>query len=314
MMKIFMRLLKKLKGENGSVLVLSAAAMVVMLGMTAMVVDIGALVLEKNRLANACDAAALAAARELPSRIDARQKAEEYLGFNGVSSGEANISFDAGNTRITVEATRVKDLKFARVLGLRQSSVSARSVAAFGAVSSITGIVPFGIPDQALVFGHEYQLKAAAHEAYGPGNYGALALGLRGAKNYENNLKYGYSGTVSVGDWIETEPGNMSGPTEDGVNYRLSRCTHTPRCTIEHYHPGCPRVCIVPVYAPDSLQGRDEVRIVGFAAFLLKEVGGKGNDSYVSGYFLQTVPSDGLKYTIDPNQTDYGLHATRLIE
>jgi hypothetical protein len=127
-------------------------------------------------------------------------------------------------------------------------------------------------------------------------------------------LKYGYDGIVSVGDWISTEPGNMSGPTEDGVNYRLAQCPHTPECTIEHYNPNCPRVCIVPIFDPTSLQGRDEVQIVGFGAFLLKGVGGGGNECNVSGWFLEMVPPDGLKFTVDPEQADYGLHTARLLD
>ena len=64
----------KLKNDqNGAVLVITAAALIVMLGMMAMVADIGVLALEKTRLQNACDAAALAAAWELPDTFSARQ-------------------------------------------------------------------------------------------------------------------------------------------------------------------------------------------------------------------------------------------------
>jgi Flp pilus assembly protein TadG len=302
------------RDERGTVLVLAAAVMTVLLGFAALVTDVGALVLEKNRLQTACDAAALAAARELPSTEAARQKALEYLGYNGVAPEEAIINFDAGSTKVTVEASRRVDFTFARVFGINSGNVSTRASAVFGSVKSITGVVPFGIPDQPLVYGQEYTLKSGSHDAYDPGNYGALALELRGASSYENNLKYGYGGTVSVGDWVLTEPGNMSGPTQEGVNYRLSRCPHTPGCSIDSYHPDCPRVMIVPIFDPTDLSGRDKVKIVGFAAFLLKGVEGSGNKSNVKGYFLQMVPPEGLRYTIDPNGTDYGLHAAKLME
>ena len=62
MMKSLVSVIAKLRrNENGAILVITAAALMVMLGMTAMVVDIGALALEKTRLQSACDAAALAA-------------------------------------------------------------------------------------------------------------------------------------------------------------------------------------------------------------------------------------------------------------
>lgn len=314
-MKYILNLLERLKKEEqGAVLVIVAVALMAMLGMTALVVDVGALTLEKNRLSNATDAAALAAARELPSPTAAEQIALEYVTYNNVLPEETKVTFNNDNTKITVEATRTVNYTFARVLGINSGTVNARSAAAFGAISSATGVVPFGIPDQTLVFGQKYQLKAASHKDYGPGNYGALALDIPGAKSYENNIKHGYNGWISVGDWIDTEPGNMSGPTKNGINYRLNQCNHNPKCTIASYHPNCPRVMIVPIYEPTSIQGRDEVLIVGFGVFLLDGVGGSGNQSNVSGYFLELVPPEGLRYKIDPNQKNYGLHATRLVE
>lgn len=315
MMKRMHGVLTKIgREERGTVLVLVAAMMTVILGFAALATDVGALALERNRLQNACDAAALAAARELPPTVAAREKAAEYLEYNGVAPEEAVISFDSAGTRVTVEASRQVNFTFARVFGLSGSTVSARASAVFGSVKSITGVVPFGIPDQTLVYGQEYKLKGGSHDEYGPGNYGALSLQFKGASSYENNLKYGYSGPVSVGDWVLTEPGNMSGPTEEGVNYRLNLCPHTPKCTIDSYYPDCPRVMIVPIFDPTDLSGRDEVKIVGFGAFLLKGVEGAGNESVVSGYFLQLVPPEGLRYAVDSSLADYGLHAAKLVE
>ena len=70
---------------------------------------------------------------------------------------------------------------------------------------------------------------------------------------------------------------------------------------------------IVPIYEPASLSGRTKVKIVGFGAFLLKGVSGKGNNSKVTGYFLEIVPPDGLEYILDPNQNDYGLRTAKLV-
>jgi Flp pilus assembly protein TadG len=307
--------LKKLKhDQNGSVLVLAVAAMLAILGVTAFVVDVGNMVLEKRRLQSACDAAALAASRELPSYAVTEERAFEYLALNNVPSENATVIINSDKTKVTVEASKKVEHFFAQVLGKNSTTVSARAAAVYGSIKGMKGVVPFGIPDQILRYGEEYTLKAGSHDEYGPGNYGPLALEFRGASNYTNNLKNGYSGMVKVGDWILTEPGNMSGPTEEGVTYRLNKCPHTPECTIDHYHPDCPRVMIVPIFDPTSLQGRSEVHIVGFGVFLLKGVAGSGNKSTVTGYFLEMVPPDGLDFELDPNQTDYGLHASRLVE
>ena len=61
-----MRLLTRyLREERGSALVLVTVAMVILLGTSALAFDYGRLVLKKRTLANAADAAALAAAQEL---------------------------------------------------------------------------------------------------------------------------------------------------------------------------------------------------------------------------------------------------------
>jgi len=322
--KTMLAVLKKLKNkETGVALVLVAFVLLVLLGMSALVVDVGALVLEKHRLAVACDAAALAAAQELHAPNSAvRQKAEEYLQDNQVLPSEAEISIQRcpcpNGSKVTVEATRTVDFAFAPVLGFDQGTVKAHAAARarFGSVTSISGIAPFGIPEQPLVFGQEYQLKSSSHANYGPGNFGALALGGPGANRYRNNIKYGYNGVISVGDWVTTQPGNMSGPTRQGVTYRINQCPHTPECTIDHYHPNCPKIIIVPIIDPTSMQGRSKVQVVGFGAFLLKGVDGNGINSIVRGYFLETTVPTGLTYTTSPNQTSYGLYvrSAKLVE
>ena len=119
MMKSLVSVIAKLRrNENGAILVITAAALMVMLGMTAMVVDIGALALEKTRLQSACDAAALAAAWQLPDAFSARQMARDYLEMNNVNTSEAIISFNTDNTKVFVKASRNIDFRFAQVLGI----------------------------------------------------------------------------------------------------------------------------------------------------------------------------------------------------
>lgn len=313
-MNILERWNRILQKEDGNVLVIFAVFLMVMIGFAALVVDFGGLKLEQNRLINVADAAALAGARELPDTNMAKQIAEEYARFNGATDDEITVSFPNGSGEIKVEARREKEFFFGKALGVTAGTASANATAAYGAVSGMSGIVPFSIPDQELEYGVEYELKAGSHDDYGPGNYGALALGLKGASSYRNNIRYGYDGIVRVGEWIETEPGNMSGPTEDGVEYRINQCQHTPECTFDNHHPDCSKVMIVPIYDPASIQGRDEVYIVGFGAFFLKEVRGQGNNSSVVGYFIELVPPEGLYVETDPNQDYYGVAKARLIE
>lgn len=303
--------------ERGLTLVLVAAALTAILGFTALVVDIGALFLAKNRLINACDAAALAAAPEIASGYPVNT-AQTYLEKNGIDTASASITVDTVSSKITVEAEKEVNYHFARVLGFEKGRTYARAAAIYGPLTACGGIAPFSVPDQDWVFGQQYTLKVGAGGSEDGsfnihGNFGALALGGQGAKIYEQNIKEGYNGIISQGEWVATEPGNMSGPTYDGVNYLLDQCTHN--CTPDDYRPDCPRLVVVPVYDPNSLeQGRDQVLIVGFAAFFLEGVAGHGNESFVTGTFLETTPPPGTSYDVDPDATDYGLSATKLVE
>lgn len=327
---------KKVNGlvnkEDGFVLVFVAAGMLAFLGITALVVDVGTLALEKRRLQNACDAAALAAAQELYYTGDesqAHQKARQYLENNNVMETPA-VAVDNQTRTVTVSSSRTREMAFIRVAGINTGTVSARAKAVFGAVTKIDGsrcavspLVPFGVPDCAAGFipGEEVVLKYSAGIPQIHGNFGGLALGGRGANNYGNNIKYGYQGTLGIGSRVLTEPGNMSGKTKSGLQYRLEQCPHTPPCTYDGgYDPDCPRVIIVPVYKPQDLYGRDEVEIVRFAVMLLEKATGSGNQCSVYGRFISMAPPSGTKIVIDPylpapsTGPNEGLYAARLLE
>jgi Flp pilus assembly protein TadG len=333
--KLFRLVCKKVKTllgeEDGLAMVFVAAGMLALLGMTALVVDTGILALEKRRLQNACDAAALAAAQELYYTGDessTRQKAVEYLENNNINETPA-ITVDMSTKMVGVSSACNKDLTFARVLGVNTGVVTAGAKAVFGTATIIdcsecacSPLVPFGVPDRAGGFqpGEEVMLKFGAGIPEIHGNFGGLALGGRGARNYGYNIRYGYKGVLSVGSLVTTEPGNMSRMTRGGIQYRLDQCPHTPKCTYDGgYHPDCPRVIIVPVYKPADLRGRDEVEIARFAAMLLEKSVGSGNECKVQGRFLSIAPPPGTKTIVEAAAPDDelpadGVRAARLIE
>ncbi|MGE5587657.1 MAG: pilus assembly protein TadG-related protein [Clostridia bacterium] len=218
---------------------------------------------------------------------------------------------------IQVTISRAVPLGFARIFGFATSKVSASATARVGAARAVTGAVPFSVVKQNFVYGERYILKHGPHApgeepGYGEhhGNFGGLALGGRGGSNYREKIQHGYEGWLEVGQWIETEPGNMSGPTVQGVEYRLAQCHHDPPCTFDKFVKGCPRMVIVPVI--DSLEGvhgRDKVLLVGFAAFFLEGVDGRGSDCNVWGRFIRWATDGELGDT-----QDYGLVAYELVQ
>ncbi|TEB06997.1 hypothetical protein Psch_00535 [Pelotomaculum schinkii] len=305
--------------QRGMALVLVAAGMVAFTGFMALVADVGLLALNKQRLVNAVDAAALAGVHELPVNPDqAKAVAVNYALQNGANPLEPQVGEYLGdpNTKLTVSAARQVEFAFARVLGINSGTVSATATAGLSGIRALNGAAPLAVPDKPFEFGASYTLKVGANSEdpppLGPGTFGALSLGGNGASNYEDNLKYGYSGQLKVGDVVNTETGNMSNPTKRAVDYRMDLCTHTPACTPAHFDPGCPRILFIPVYRENYEAGGQikNITISGFAAFLVDRVTGQGTQSYIEGAFIRLV-IDG---ETSPGQTDYGLQGAKLIE
>ncbi len=299
-----------LKENRGSIAVVAAAAVIGITGIAALAVDVGALYLNRFEAANAADAAALAGAQELPGRPEeALAVAGNYASMNKRADAAAKDTIDPvlskNNTAITVTVTRNVPLFFAKIWGLNFSTVQASATAEVQTYSGgVKGIVPFGIEKQSFVFGQTYTLKLGGGSGYN-GNFQALALGASGASNYVENIKNGYKGKFTIGDWIFTETGNMSGPTASGVSYRLGL---DPSVTFDTVESGSDRIIIVPVIDSLEVSGRTDVQVVGFAAFFLEGSGGGGNDSFVYGKFREMVtPGDGSS-----TAAYYGLSVVRL--
>ena len=301
-----------LNDKKGSVAVITAVAILAVSGMTALVVDAGVLYLNRFQAANAADAAALAGGQELPGRPDeAISVAQNYASMNKKTDPTGTDKVDPvlskNNTALTVTVSRNVPLFFAKIWGLDSSTVQASATAEVQNYSGgERGIVPFGIEKQNFIFGQTYTLKLGGGSGYN-GNFQALALGGSGASVYTSNIKNGFKGSFKAGDWIFTETGNMSGPTAAGVSYRLGL---DPSATFDTVETSSPRIIITPVLDSLLVSGREDVQIVGFAAFVLEGAGGGGNDSFVYGKFREMViPGDGSNAV-----TYYGLSVVRLTQ
>lgn len=322
--------------ERGSIVILLALALTVLLGCGAVVMDLGIIYSERVHLQNAVNAAALAGCQELPGNtVLAQQIAQQYAGQNGIPV--VNINFEDNNLVIDVSTQKEVPTFFARIWGITNEEISVQAKAMMVPPQALTGVIPLSIEQQQLVYGEEYVLKVGAGHApeddgeeddQHNGWFGALALGGNGADVYRTNLENGYAGTLRVGQVVSVEHGNMSGPTAQGINDRLSEDNNCPRNTFNDYERGAPEIVYVPVVKTlnDSGNSIQEVQIAGFAAFFLEGVAGNGNDSIVTGRFIQTFVSnsatssniDDLKATEmameqGDSTTDFGLYTPKLL-
>ncbi len=302
---------KLLKSQRGATVIIFGLIAVILLGFVALVTDVGMMTFHKSRLSNAVDAAALASAQELIYQLSPPEtKAAQYLQKNGYLNSSIEVDLEDDNTAVRVTASYEVEFGLARLLGHNSKKVVATAKGKVLPIIGVNkGIRPFAIEKQVLNFGTQYTLKEGGGDGSG-GNYGGIELGGSGARVYYNNIVNGYDSRLMVGDIVQTEPGNMSGPTENGINHLIGQCTHSPRCTFDHFDPGCPRVITVIIVDDLDVNGRSDVKIIGFASFFLEGVEGSGNESEVTGRFIKTVTSGELGET----QENYGLYGVRLME
>ena len=116
---------------------------------------------------------------------------------------------------------------------------------------------------------------------------------------------------ISVGDWLQIEPGNMRGPTKQGVNDLIAQDPgafwSNATQTVEGSAYGTsPRVIKIALFDPlaTPASGRNHVVISKLGAFFLESV---DNQSTVTGRFMDETTTG---QPCDPNDPAllYGLN------
>jgi len=300
---------------KGQVMVVLAVVIATLLGAVALATDVAIMYVNWARLQKGADSAVLAGANSLPAKPDeATAVAANYAALNGIDPSEITSTTVApDNLSITLHAARTVPYFFARVLGLTDQLISVRATASVpfapgtvgdnggGTSGSTVGqfeLIPIGL-DHMTVF-VDGQALTLHHQQVGPGNWDALALGGRGANNLRNNIKFGYSGPISIGDWVLTEPGKMVGPIDQGFSARIAAALSSdPSGTSANHDLRNPRVVVMSMVDWDHRNGRSEVQVQGFAALWVDGAnGGNINVHFVSQVIQNSKP--------DPNAPFFG--------
>ncbi len=306
-----MRLLNRFKKEqNGTTIIIFVGIITGILAFSALVTDVGYLMVERSKLKNTADAAALAAVREMSvDRSNAYTAAVDYIQKNDKSNPVYEIMIPDSGYIATVKLKKNVYFFFARIFGLISTEIQVQSTAKMAPVVALRGARPLAVPQQTFIYGQPYTLKEDAGDGLS-GNYGAISLGGTGADRYRDNIKYGYNSTLRLGDYIKTETGNLTGPTEDGIKYLLSECDHIPKCTYNNYALNCPRVIAIPVVNTLDVNGKKPIVVVGFASFFVEDYINNGGYSEIKGRFIETIANAEL----GDAATDYGMRSIKLVE
>jgi Flp pilus assembly protein TadG len=247
------------KGEQGSILAMSALGMLSFLLVVGLGVDISHLYLAKNELQNASDAAALAGASglnyDLTGITIATNRAVQTMNsyeFNkqGVVFPRANVrfarnlaDFDAGTdmseasaaspavapdirfVKVTTPQSPVKISFAAMVLG-SSLDLSAQAIAGMSVpLNEFAGYLPVSVVDDddlsTIKPGNLYTFRGGPQSSVSPGNYQVLAIDGSGASDDRIGLASGVRNIVGPGGYVDTKPGVSAGAVGQGLNTRF---------------------------------------------------------------------------------------------
>ncbi|WP_434574260.1 TadE/TadG family type IV pilus assembly protein [Pseudomonas sp. Z3-8] len=259
--------------QGGAVSVLMVIALVAISMMAALALDGGHMLLNKTRLQNAVDAAALGGAKTLSQvsggvnmSSSTRTAALDTLTLNADAAGNAELATaiagnpgafavvelassvygpfsypgptDAKYVRVSVASYQLNGFFWSAVQTMGSDGLGNKRVAAIAtagpsptAPCDLAPLMVCGDTSQynpaagnfwGYRFGDLEVLKTAAGNTspIGPGNFQLLDFGSGGSAVRED-LAGGGSICRSVGDNVQTSPGNKAGPTSQGLNTRF---------------------------------------------------------------------------------------------
>jgi putative Flp pilus-assembly TadE/G-like protein len=234
--------------ERGQTLLIFVLAISVLLGFTAMAIDVGLFFEDRRHFQNSADAMALAGVAELPlNPAAATSKAQEWAANNDVDPSEIKTievrMTGVPNDTLFVELEGDFGWIFGRVLGQTTSKVGARAAARIGTLVGGHNMMPWALlrgdtncldaVTGKAIFGATCQVKVGAQNGIG-GWRGALDYDGNGggANEYRDNIVDGAvdwlyciqgdpspacTGSHTVADSLT---GNKVGPTGQGIEAR----------------------------------------------------------------------------------------------
>jgi Flp pilus assembly protein TadG len=292
--------------ERGQVFVLTAVSMVALCGMAGLAVDVGVWYQAHRKQQAIADAAALAAAGDLPAGTEqALSDAQSYAVKNGGTA--SSVSFTTQylpNDTVTVQTIRTVPSYFLKAVGINSTDVQATAVARAETLGTAWGAAPFGIintqPELAGAgcpcFGVSTTLDL---NKIGPGGFGIINI----------DGSHGGSGPGILADWIVNGCAcSTATPVElysdPGAKFNSSQVKDAMDQMIGHN-------LLFPVYDTTAGNGANlQYDVIGFAGFNLQGYEFKGNSGSIDGHFVEV---DWEGSGTSDTSTYFGATTSRLV-
>jgi len=305
----------KRRNESGQALVLMCVFLLSLVGLAALVLDVGSWYRAKRQLQSTADAAALAGAQALPDTPgNATSLATDYAAKNTPDLATDDVSLSTNivpNDRISIHVTRPAPGFFAKLFGIDSVDVGARATAQTEGMRSAKYVAPIAVKNT------HPMLAGSGCPCFGQSNETTIPVGTTGAPgafalvNLLNGAQ-GTSGASTLADWIQkgfqdylpiggyfSDPGVKfnSNQIQDALNLRLGT------------------EMLFPVYDTLAGQGSNaEYHVIGWVGFHIESVDAQGNNGSLTGWFTEVI-WDGLAATTPTGGgPNFGAHTVQLVD
>jgi hypothetical protein len=308
--------MKRLRSERGQTMVLTTLFIAALLGIAALVLDLGTWFRNQRDLQAVADAAALAGAQELPEDTSlASSRATEYTTKNGGSSPTITFTstLGSGPDTIRVKLERPAPGFFAKVFGVNSVQIRAQATARASYPSAARWVAPITVNEKHPMLNcnprpscwdssHlteielEHLHKPGSGDASGSFALISLNNGDVDADTLADWLLHGYDDYMEPGDY-------RSAPSANFNNGQFQSALEKRKGT----------EMLFPIYRKITGSGSTaDYEIIGWIGFVVLEVKGGGAAQILKGYFTRVV-WEGIPATTTP-ATDYGVRSIELIE
>ena len=301
------------RSDRGQATVLTLVFLVVLLGMAALVLDIGSWYRSDRATQSAADAAALAGAQALPSDPgNANTLALQYVTKNGGGTPTVNVQTGVGtNDTVKVALSRPAQGIFTKLFGVNSVTVGAHASARASLMDEAKYVAPIGV--NVL----NPKLKGAAMcPCFGSGNQTTLPLGKTGAPGSFDLLNidgsHGGTGQAIIADWILRGYQGYLGLgdyfSDAGAKWDASEVQSaiTQRLNTE---------LLFPVY--DKIVGTGsnaQYHVVAWVGFHLTGFDARGSSGSITGWFTSVVWTGIPSTRSDGGQPDLGARTVYLVD
>lgn len=300
------------RNDRGQATVITLVFLVVLLGMAALVLDMGSWFRADRATQSTADAAALAGAQALPENPgQATTLAQQYATSNGgLGTGNVQISTKiVNNDTIKVTVRRTAPGFFSKVFGVKTVTVGSTATARSEGVSSVKGVAPITVhwkhpmlhctgPSTHPTCNPDFVTQTTLnledlHQPGGGSGSGAFGLlnlnygdptGNIGAGTLADWLLHGFQDYLPLGNYFSAPSANFNNSQfQDAMTQMLGK------------------EVLFPVYRLLTGPGSNaKYDIIGWVGFVITSFNPSGSSGTITGHFT-SYTADGVQVTTGGN-------------